>query len=432
LNRTERGACSAGPLRGGGLRFGLVTLVILATLLPLRVHAHGAFPDSGQLLVSSDRPNQIIVSANFGLLVSRDSGSTWRWVCENAIGPEPSLFQLGPSPAFKLLAVSYNGLHVSADDACTWSLAGGALANASVLLAFPDPTNAQHVVAIARQRTDSGTGPMVVVESVDGGATFGMTPLYIAASKDILSGVEVSRSEPDTMYATMYTYETTPHPRLLRSVDRGGTWQTVDLVPVVGEKTVRLILVDPRDADVVYLRIFDSPGDRLAIVRDGGATVELPLNLSGPMSAFLLRADGVIIVSTKEKGASFLSTDGGRTFSAWANAPGVRGLAEVDGTIYAAADNFKDGFAVGRSRDNGQTWEPLLRFNSICGPVACENVEAVCAAPWRDLVALFGIEEKNCGRILPDTPSDPTSISGCSCSLSTRSGFDGAPLYCLS
>jgi hypothetical protein len=57
--------------------------------------------------------------------------------------------------------------------------------------------------------------------------------------------------------------------------------------------------------------------------------------------------------------------------------PHLRALAERDGLLYAAADNFADGFALAVSSDEA-TFRPLLRYDGVgrvrrCVATACVN-----------------------------------------------------------
>ena len=48
-----------------------------------RARADGAFPDAQTVLLPPDRPQQIVVAANFGLVFSEDGGVYWQYSCES-------------------------------------------------------------------------------------------------------------------------------------------------------------------------------------------------------------------------------------------------------------------------------------------------------------------------------------------------------------
>jgi hypothetical protein len=54
----------------------------------------------------------------------------------------------------------------------------------------------------------------------------------------------------------------------------------------------------------------------------------------------------------------------------------IRALAVRDGLLYAAADNFKDGFALGVSSDQGATFKPMMSYGQASSVNAC--VDPIC------------------------------------------------------
>src|SRR5262245_46799821 len=70
----------AGRGSGRGVLATVAVLVIAAA--PLVARANGAFPDSENILTPADRPQDILLVTNFGLVSSSDGGQTWLWSCE--------------------------------------------------------------------------------------------------------------------------------------------------------------------------------------------------------------------------------------------------------------------------------------------------------------------------------------------------------------
>ena len=71
-------------------RFWLVVLAVtLTTLYPgRRALANGRFPSAQQLALSppGGDPNLVVLRTTFGIVVSRDAGKSWSWICERALG----------------------------------------------------------------------------------------------------------------------------------------------------------------------------------------------------------------------------------------------------------------------------------------------------------------------------------------------------------
>lgn len=376
-------------LRAGALLKPAFLLVLLAIGAGGggRALANGAFPDSDAVLLPVDRPQQIILSTNFGLIISDDDGATWQWTCERPETSSASTYALGAPPQDFLYALSPEvGLATSDDMSCRWVRAGGALAGAIATDVFGDPTDGAHVVAIAPSAptADAAVGPDAVFESTDGGETFAATPIYAATAGDQLLGVEIARADARVIYVTVASPG--PHAVLARSDDAGAHWATFDLAPSIGARTARIVAVDPADPNVIYLRAIGAGEELLAVSRDGGMTFATPVRVpGGTLSAFARLASGTVLVAGlvpgdagTTAGVAWRSTDSGVTFDDWALSPmpRLRALAERGGRLYLAGSNYSDGWALAVSTDEGRTIQPLARYDQVSGVKAC--VMAVC------------------------------------------------------
>jgi len=342
--------------------------------------ANGAFPDSQSIMTPESRPHEIRLATNFGIISSDDDGRTWVWSCERPETNNGSLYQMGPAPMNRIYVISSEGLAMSADDSCGWTVAGGAVAGTTVSDAFPDPTNASRVLAVAATAGEAGIH-YAVLESSDGGATFGPTR-YAAASGDNITGVEIARSAPSTVYVAM-TSGSTFLPKLARSTDGGASWNVEDLSAKLPTKTslIRLVAVDPQNADRVYLRVRSPAGEAFAVALAGagGFTVTTPLTFpDGILSAYARLASGTIVLAAAVGLAEvgYRSTDGGASFQPLPAPPSVRALSARGTTLYVVADNVVDGYAVGTSVDEGQSWRALMRYEQIAAIQSC--VKQLC------------------------------------------------------
>ena len=208
----------------------------LAVLVPVTpALANGAFPDSDAVLLPADRPQQIGLSTNFGLIISDDGGTSWQWTCERAETSMATAYARGAPPADRLFSLSLDvGLAFSDDDSCSWRRAGGALVTAIATDYFPDPTDPAHVLAIVGPQADGGTGAAAVHDSTDGGDTFAAAPLFVAGAGAELLGVEIARADPRVIYLAIAAPG--PHPMLARSADAGATWAMLDIEPSIGAR----------------------------------------------------------------------------------------------------------------------------------------------------------------------------------------------------
>ncbi|HLK90252.1 MAG TPA: hypothetical protein VKZ18_10180 [Polyangia bacterium] len=354
-------------------RWSRASLVAALLLASGAARADGAFPDSEAILTPAERPDDILLVTNFGLITSSDDGATWSWSCEttNAFG---LFYQWAPPPSNRLLAVANDALVYSDDLACGWSTAGGTLAGVSVTDAFVDPSDAQHVLALG-----FANSTYALYESRDGGATFGV-PLYDAPAGDSLAGVEIARSDPQTIYLAIAASDA--HPRLARSIDGGATFTVNDLSATLGAGQIRIIAVDPQAPQKVYLRLLAATNEAVAITADGGLTATAPLTLDGNLTAFARLASGTLLaagtIQSAMVAATFRSTDSGASFQMLDGQPAIRALSERGGLVYAATNNFGDGYAIGTSTDEGTTWQPLFAYADVQQISPC--LAATCAA----------------------------------------------------
>jgi len=366
--------------------------------------ADGAFPDAQSVLLPRDRPNEIVLATNFGLVFTEDDGLSWTFTCETdaqtqggyryIVGPPSAAGPTGGVSGDRLFAVSVPppGAPVSLDDGCSWTQAAGALTDpGNPVLAFdvfPDPSDASRVflLGVPQSLPDA---PGSVYRSLDGGLTYA-GPLFTppAGGSPTMTGVEVSASAPGIVYVTWYE-RVGDHPHLSRSNDGGGTWTDVPVEAALGPGKPYLAGVDPTDPQTVVLRLLGADGvanpfEGLARTRDGGLTWTVPLRLpGGSLEGFVRRQDGTLVAIGTMSSADgpvptssfFESTDDGATFSTTPLAFHGKGLAERDGTLFMATDNYKDLVALVSSED-GVTWKPRMRFDQISAIRAC--VFATC------------------------------------------------------
>jgi hypothetical protein len=348
-------------------------------LAPRAARANGAFPDSQSILLPAARPSEITLVTNFGLVTSTSGGRSWIWSCEQTVNSLGYLYQYGPAPRTRLFALASEKLVLSDDGACGWQVAGGMVSDQGLSDFFPDPSNADRVLAVG---FDHVTGNYAVFASHDGGTTFDAAPFRPGARTEI-DGVEISRSDPHTIYVTTSALATGA-PSIARSPDDGVTWQSTDLSATLGLGTARIVGVDPDDAMRVLLFFQGASRKAIALTRDGGQTVTVVLDPANGTSfnSFARTAAGTVLIAGADLSMNpvlYRSHDRGLTFTAVAHQPPqIRGMAARGGDVYAATNNFGDGYALGVSSDEGDTWSPLMSYDKInaiagCLKTACQT-----------------------------------------------------------
>lgn len=391
------------------LAFGL--LLALSRLLgttPAR--ADGTFPEPRQILLPADRPRQIILATNFGLIFSEDSGKTWLFSCERGLSNYAGPYLLGAQSPHRIFALTSGaGLIHSDDDSCSWQAAGGTLGSDVLLFAVAvDPSNSKRVYTVGSPRDDLRNGQSVYV-SDDGGLSFGK-PVFTSPPGSALLTILVAPSRPSRLFATMYS---TPdnHPILLRSDDSGEHWETAaDLVESLGENPFQLLAIDALDEDRLYVRVLGASAETLATSKDGGLSFVQSVSFPGKLNAFLKLASGTIMVAgvAGVDALGYRSKDGGQSFEVWSGAPHGHALAERDGKLYVAGDVYADGYAIAESDDEGEHLEVLGGFKQVQAVKSCVASECVESCAYYAGVGLW--PEAVCGAV--SKPPDAGEPSG--------------------
>ena len=408
-----------------GVRPSLVYLALVSLLLGVTrpALANGAFPDEFSLHFPPDAPNRILIGANFGLLVSEDDGSSWRYACEPWIvagsnaalaANSVSFYQVTLDGAY--LATSVN-LTRSSDVACTWPISTGAVLGQRVADIFADPNDASFVLAIVVLLNPTNITSYLVA-SHDGGKTF--DPQHLYETPDLLTGVEIARAKAGVVYATSISLTGGPAHFLL-SPDRGATW-TPTALPLPSATEPRILSVDPADEKRVYLRIVGAVSDSMMVTEDSGQSFKTILPPIGTaLSAFLRAGDGTLYAGTRT-GQLYVLPPGAQQFTQ-RGAPHLRCLGQRPGStrIYACTDIVADGYSLASSDDDGQTFQRVMSFRDLLGPLSCSPVQTNCAAHWQRIQGVLGIGDAGSGPTgTPDAgaspPPSPPAKSGGGCS----------------
>ncbi|HZU85643.1 MAG TPA: hypothetical protein VE987_22105, partial [Polyangiaceae bacterium] len=184
----------------------------LASLVAPPAAANGRYPASNQLLVSPTDPNLVVLRATYGIVLSRDGGSTWQWLCEDVLGVSSS------STVDPVLAVTGNGslvagpelssgLFVSADTGCSWSAAPSPVADQLIKDLAVRPDAPDVVVAVgSTYAPDAGAdgGPgyaQPIYQSADDGAHWSQLGAGIDPAA-MVTTIEVASSDRARLYVS--------------------------------------------------------------------------------------------------------------------------------------------------------------------------------------------------------------------------------------
>ena len=399
-----------------GLGLGLA--LALALVLPATAaHANGRPPVTNGVFFQKTDPQAIYIRATFGLLVSRDNGCSFRWVCEQNIGyggtydPKYAVASDGT-----LFATTFTGLRVSRDGGCSFTTATAELPAGTpgrIADAWVDALDIGPTGEIWVATADSGK-PNDVFRSTDGGVTF--APRGMSSPVIWWKSLLVAPSDAMRVYVSGYQMaDPAPAAHLFSTIDGGQTWTPAPLagVQLAGTPLVLVAAVHPTDPQHLYLVSVGANGpvgDRLYRSTDSGATFAEVLATTQPITNVVLR--GAMTVLAVSAAGTFRSDDGGATFGPAATAPRLGCLgSRPDGTLIGCAANWDPDFmAVGRSADALQ-WQKIFRFVELAGPLSCPAGTPghdVCDQEvWPGIQAQFGATGPACGAPPPDTVPPP-------------------------
>jgi len=299
-----------------------------------------------------------------GVLKTIDGGAHWS-VASSTLGANTRVFDLVVNPATPstVLATASNnnagGIFRSTDSGATWtqvSTTGGYLAFA--------PLTPSIVYS-------STTG---VLKSVDGGATW--TRVFTAPSGVPVGNLAVDPSNASIVYVA-YNFG-----QVLKTTNGGATWTTVTAGP--GLSAMQAVAVDPTLTSVVWAG--DAVGNLLRST-DGGTSwgqVTTAPALKGITR--MVFDGGTLYVSEDDRSFDNFGTalngivktsDRGATWSPLkirGNALAIRGLAALNGLVYAGGDLKGDAFLWRVDTNDGAQ---AFKFGTYLGGASSDSAAAV-------------------------------------------------------
>ncbi len=354
-------------------------------------HANGRMPAGHQLVVSPSDPSFFVLETTLGLFVSHDRCKTFGWVCEDFIGYGEGGNQEDAAIALTATAViagTPEGLAVSQDQACSWSLASDQPV-VDVVVSPSDPHTAMALTSKYTGVGDAGENLYAtrILVTHDDGTTW--APLGGALPAQIqVETIELATSDPNRVYLGGAGRQVAANGGIERvaivlvSTDGGSKFaqSTIPLVPPYepGHGTAFVSGVDPTNADRVYVRIGDGVVDRLLVSDDGGGRFRTLYQGVGPLTAFALSSDGsTVFVGGSGDGlevAPAYPLDAGTALMFRKGYEDTYScLTWTDGTLYACMGEPQNMFLqrVATSSEDGTCFVPVFDFACLSGPLAC-------------------------------------------------------------
>lgn len=405
----------------------LASIALAVCLIAPAAAAHGRFPAAGLIAVQPGDSERLLVRSTYGVLTSGDGGETWSWLCPEAIGfdgdkEDPAVVITGNG---SVAMGTFDGLSNSTDGICDWNYVGGDLADRYFIDVQPVQTDTSALVALSSNGVPGGTFEVNLWQSSDDAASWqamgGPLPDHFLALTLGLSAGDGERLYLTGRDSGASGVEEDLIGALYRSEDRGQAWERFD-VPGTDDGTVPYIGgVDPSDPDRVFVaNLRQEEGEvvyfGLLLTDDGGASWTVVYTADSAIGGFALSPDGkTVAIGGTEVGLLMADATAAPAEMTFKTVSSLRiGCITWDPAgLFVCADNFVDGFAVGVSQDDGQTFEPLMTLSSTCGPpAACGSDTSV------------GLE------CVPRWPAEQKELDAFSCESAAVGGGEGSTGAC--
>ncbi len=401
---------------GGRVRHTWTAFVVFSVLAadPTRALGNGRFPTANYFIAGPGTTNQVLaLRTTFGLVVSRDAGRSWGWVCEEGYGAvssgDPS-FSIGSDG--NLVIATVNGMFGADPAFCAWGRAPGTPERGFVDVAHTADNRA--MVAVA------GSPTYQLFRSDDSGRNWAAGASltgYFAETAD------VAPSDPTRVYATAYGSGAVPV--FLRSDDGGRTVREMTRDFDGADGSGYIAAVDARRPDVVYVRANLGIGTILLKSTNGGMSFTRIGRTTSAMVGFALSDDGdTVWIAGADRAEGLQRSVRGGPWTRVGGDLNVKCLRYHAGMLFVCADEAVDGYALGWSRDNGDHIDPLLALRRLSGvSPACAGtpVDRTCSPTWSMQTMLLR-------SIDASAPRDPVFYDDAGMEAGTEAGADAGAL----
>ena len=345
--------------------------------------AHGRALAMMSFAVHPTDPAIMVAGTTFGAVLSQDGGTSWRWICEEAIGYEGDRFEarVVATSTGNLLAVGAGGgLRVSVDQGCSWNDAVGPAGQGVSDVAISPSPKGKLWVSTSRYEGDNA-----VWVSSNGGLSFTRTALV--RERLFLSSIRRLPGPADRLRVAGWWFDP-PRAVLLASDDGGESWREQPL-PI--DLPVYLASVSP-DGARLWLRTNGPAGNWVWRVQADGGGARSVLEVPSAVRGVVETAEGRVWVAGVN--SVLVSEDGGASWQHRDHPSRYTCLAARGGEAVACGSLVLDGWNAGASSDGGRSWRPLLRFPDIAGAIRCPRGSdgAQCASYWSELGSKLSLD----------------------------------------
>ncbi len=359
------------------LRTLAIAVVLAATGL---AHANGRPSATSTINFRQGHDQDVAAGMTFGMVISHDGGTTWRWMCEKAIlygGLYDPDYVYNPTGA--LFATTFDG-SLEMRDGCMFQPIPQF--GKKFISAITQGSNGALYMAAADVADTMGNpGDAKIYRSVDNGMTF---PVAATAGivNDWYNSIEVAPSDPMRVYLSAYRLTNGLRSfQIYKSINAGTSYTPVtsNTFTTSENSSIDIVGIKAGAPDTLFVRVSlqsGNPGDAIWRSDNGGGSwtkiLEKPEDIS-----FVVRKNGDLVAATKQSGTFVARGPTNATWETVAGAPHINCLAEnAAGELWACTRNYTsmnmpgDGAGIMKTT-NLTSWTKVLIDEEILGPVAC-------------------------------------------------------------
>jgi photosystem II stability/assembly factor-like uncharacterized protein len=425
-------------------------------------HANGRMPGATGLAINPADERQLLLGLTYGLALTRDSGASWTWMCEEQIegngGDVDPAIAMTSDGSLVVLSLTNGGVLVSSDDGCSFQRAQGLLKGHRGVDLTLDHSQPGHVLVLMSTIVDAVDGRPVyesfLAHSLDHGRSW--QRLAELPSDMAPETVEVAGSDANRIYVSG-TGSLDPLQGIVeRSDDGGRSWKRTTVRLPRGSGSLFLSGIHPRDPDRLWFRvpgrgdIYGALPAKLWLSTDG-ATSFVPVSATeGGMLGFALSPDGDRLAFGGPADGLFVAPADASAAPSKVSDVRVNCLRWSANGLYVCAGEPLDPYSLGYAAEPTLGFVPVWRRANTCRAACAAEapLERTCRGPWEAIAPLVSAETAVCDdgssvpsvvadaavadggsgprvdasspRAQPATADHAASASGCSASLSDR------------
>jgi hypothetical protein len=231
------------------------------------------------------------------------------------------------------------------------------------------------------------------------------TPLLPERPDTRYSAIHQAPSQPRRLYASGQQAQEL---FLTRSDDGGQTWTRLPQAFPQLERPYNLILmhVNESSPDRLWVQVSAQGLTHIFESRDGGTTLTPLMELADILVNVESSADGDTVWAATP--VYLYRARQGEPTALLDFPQGNACATRVGNTLYACGSSWVHTWALARSQDEGNTWEPYFGLSTIQGAHQCPAgtpVQRTCPQRWPQLAELFGAP-------IPTLPEPPPADAG--------------------